>query len=99
LEGHQETAPEVDSKSSSVLPLDDIEKTQHPDYKETTGGSAQNFQRPVKGFKWFLVCFGLYLGAVLYGEYFTSISIHASLLKIYCRPRHNHCCRCTRSDP
>jgi hypothetical protein len=73
LEGHQETAPEEDSKTSSVLPLDDIEKTQLPDSKETTDGSVQNFQRPVKGFKWFLVCFGLYLGAVLYGEYCTSL--------------------------
>jgi hypothetical protein len=99
LESHQETAPEEDSKSSSMVPLGDIEKTQLPGSKEATDGNVQTFQRPVKGFKWFLVCFGLYLGAVLYGEYFTSISIHASLLKICCRSGHNYCGRCTRSDP
>lgn len=72
LEDPQQPALEEDS---SVAPLDDIEKTQPSDFKETIGGSANNFQRPVNGFKWFLVCVGLYLGAVLYGEHIYAVFI------------------------
>lgn len=56
-------------------PLDDIEKTQVSGTKETTDGNFNGFQRPVNGFKWFLVCVGLYLGAVLYGEPFYAVFI------------------------
>ena len=49
-------------------PPDDIEKTQVSGTKETTDGNSNGSQLPVNGFKWFLVCVGLYLGAVLYGE-------------------------------
>jgi len=73
LENPQQAAPEEDSKSSSMAPLDDIEKTRLPGAEDTAGGTPSDYQRPVNGFKWFLVCVGLYLGAVLYGEHFRTI--------------------------
>jgi hypothetical protein len=76
LESQQQAALEEDSKNPSLNPLDDVEKTQLSDMKETTDGNGHGFQRPVSGFKWFLVCFGLYLGAVLYGEDFPTVSIN-----------------------
>jgi hypothetical protein len=73
---HNQEVSEEDSKNSSMVPLDDTEKTQLPEPKESAEGNAHGFQRPVKGFKWFLVCVGLYLGAVLYGErLYTILSI------------------------
>jgi hypothetical protein len=70
IEDHQQVQSEEDSKSSSMNPVEDIEKKQLSDIKDTDQGNPQGFQRPVNGFKWFLVCVGLYLGAVLYGEKF-----------------------------
>jgi hypothetical protein len=69
LEDNQRVGSGEDSKSTSMNPPDDIEKTQLSDIKEPTQSNLQGSQRPVSGLKWFLVCFGLYLGAVLYGEY------------------------------
>lgn len=68
LEDRPQVPPEQDSGSPSMAPLDDIEKTQLSEPKETAEGNKPNFQRPVKGYRWVLVCVGLYLGAVLYGE-------------------------------
>ena len=70
LEDRQQVVPEEDSESPSMNPLDDIEKTQVSNMKDTTDGNPKGFQRPVNGLKWVLVCIGLYLGAVLYGEHF-----------------------------
>mgnify|MGYP003623108025 CR=1 FL=1 len=68
-EVNKRTEQEEDSHSSSVVvPFDDVEKTQIPDTTEAAESNIQSFQRPVQGFRWFLVCVGLYLGAVLYGE-------------------------------
>jgi MFS family permease len=57
---------EVDSKESSVLPTpdfpSDIEKS--PDESIQEEGP---FERNITPFRWFLVCLGLYLGALLYG--------------------------------
>lgn len=69
LEDNQQLGSGEDSQSPSMNPLDDIEKTQLSDIKEPAKRNLQGSQRPVSGFKWFLVCIGLYLGAVLYGEY------------------------------
>ncbi len=68
LEDGQPVVPEERSNSPSMAPIEDIEKKQLSDTEDAAAASGQTFQRPIQGFKWFLVCFGLYLGAVLYGE-------------------------------
>jgi len=43
--------------------------TNYSDDGQTTAASFQDrpTERPVRGFKWFLVCVSLYIGALIYG--------------------------------
>lgn len=57
---------EVDSKESAVLPTSDLPSDIEKSSKQSTQEEVP-FERNIPPFRWFLVCLGLYLGALLYG--------------------------------
>jgi MFS family permease len=57
---------ETDTNESTVLPTPDIPSDIEKSSKESTQEETP-FERNIPPFRWFLVCLGLYLGALLYG--------------------------------
>jgi hypothetical protein len=59
------------SKTASVIDPDvDLEKRELNVVDQSKGAKKPNeFQRGISDTKWFLCCFGLYLGAFLYGKH------------------------------
>lgn len=55
------------SVDPSAVSLSDNEKPVDVEQTAVQPSDRKSFKRPIKGWKWFSICLGLYLAAILYG--------------------------------